>query len=115
MSRNGSGVYTIPGTPEVANTIISPSKYNTNMTDIASGITESIARDGQTTITGNLPMAGFRHTGCGDGVSSTDYVTLGQVNSKFDSRNKLINSSFLIDQYRVNTAVTPTTTDPAQV
>jgi hypothetical protein len=46
---------------------------------MAQALTASIARDGQTTPTGNLPMGNFRHTGVSDGTARTDYAALGQV------------------------------------
>jgi hypothetical protein len=46
---------------------------------MASALTASLARDGQTTPTGNLPMGNFRHTGVADGVARTDYAALGQT------------------------------------
>jgi hypothetical protein len=46
---------------------------------MAQALTASIARDGQTTPTGNLPMGNFRHTGVADGTARTDYAALGQT------------------------------------
>ena len=57
MSRNGSGVYTLPaGNPVVTGTTISSTWANTTLTDIANALTGSLAADGQTTATGNLNM-----------------------------------------------------------
>jgi len=81
MSRNGSGVYSPPGSsfPAVANTLIEASKFNNTINDIGTALTESIARDGQTTITANIPMATFKFTGLGAGSAATDSARLGQV------------------------------------
>lgn len=49
------------------------------MDDIATALTGSIAKDGQTTPTANLPMGTYRHTGVGNGSARTDYAALGQV------------------------------------
>jgi hypothetical protein len=46
---------------------------------MASALTASIARDGQTTPTANIPLGGFRITGLGNGTSATDAAALGQV------------------------------------
>jgi hypothetical protein len=55
MSRNGSGVYTLPaGNPVVSGTTIASTWANTTLSDIANAITNSIASDGQTVITGAL-------------------------------------------------------------
>ena len=55
MSRNGSGVYSLPsGNPVVTGTTISSTWANNTLTDIASALTGSLASDGQTAMTGNL-------------------------------------------------------------
>ena len=55
MSRNGSGTYTLPaGNPVVSGTTIASTWANTTLSDIANAITNSIASDGQTVITGAL-------------------------------------------------------------
>jgi hypothetical protein len=55
-ARNGSGTYTVPNT-FVSGQPITASSHNANWTDIATEITNSIAADGQTTITGALKGA----------------------------------------------------------
>jgi len=57
MSRNGSGVYSLPaGNPVVTGTTISSSWANNTMNDIASALTDSVAADGQTPMTGDLDL-----------------------------------------------------------
>jgi microcystin-dependent protein len=53
MSRNGSGVYTTPNT-FVAGATITAAGHNQNWSDLASEMTNSVAADGQTTMTGPL-------------------------------------------------------------
>lgn len=80
MSRNGSGVYNLPaGNPVVTGTTISSTWANNTLSDIATALTNSIATDGQTAMTGNLPMGGNKITGLADGTLPTDATTLGQV------------------------------------
>ena len=79
MARNGSGVYTNPYPNFVAGTVISSTEVDANNTQMATALTGSIAADGQTTITGNLPMATNKFTGLGAGSASTDSANLGQV------------------------------------
>lgn len=79
MPRNGSGAYSLPEAAFVFDTVISETEMNSNLSDIASALTASIAKDGQTTLTANLPMAGFKHTGLGVGSAEADSVTLRQV------------------------------------
>jgi len=82
MSRNGSGVYNLPSSnPVVSGTTITASWANTTMQNIADALTQSIASDGQTPITGNLLMGGNKVTGMADGTSSTDAVTLAQLSA----------------------------------
>jgi len=82
MSRNGSGIYNLPtGNPVVTGTTISSNWANTTLSDISTALTGSVASDGQTPVTGNLQMGGNLITGLGTGVSSTDAVTLAQLNA----------------------------------
>ena len=54
MSRNGSGVYSLPQPPFVPNTTISSAAVNSDLGDIATALTQSVSADGQTPITGIL-------------------------------------------------------------
>jgi hypothetical protein len=79
MPRNGSGTMTLPsGNPVVTGTPVSSTDFNNTMSDLASALTESIAKDGQTPASANLPMGGFKHTGVADGSARTDYASVGQ-------------------------------------
>lgn len=57
MPRNGSGTYTLPQLPFQPGTTISSTAVNSNFSDIASAITDSVAADGQTTMSGALKLA----------------------------------------------------------
>jgi hypothetical protein len=58
MSRNGSGTYTLPaGNPVVTGTAIASSWANSTMSNIADALTQSVASDGQTPMSGPLNMA----------------------------------------------------------
>jgi microcystin-dependent protein len=54
MPRNGSGTYTLPQAAFVPSTTISSAAVNSDLSDIAAQITNSLAADGQTTMTGQL-------------------------------------------------------------
>ena len=57
MSRNGSGTYSLPaGNPVVTGTTISSTWANSTMSDLAAALTDSVAADGQTPMTGNLDL-----------------------------------------------------------
>lgn len=45
----------------------------------SNGLGNCLTRDGQGQPSINLPMAGFRHTGVGNGVARTDYAAMGQA------------------------------------
>ena len=79
MARDGAGTYNLPQPPFVSGTVISSTATNSNNSDIAAALTQSIARDGQTVPTANLPMGTYRHTGVGNAVARTDYAAMGQV------------------------------------
>jgi len=80
MSRNGSGVYSLPaGNPVVTGTTISSSWANTTLSDIATALTGSVAADGQTAMTGNLQMGNNKITGLAVATSSGDALSYGQA------------------------------------
>jgi len=81
MARNGSGVYTPPAAsyPAVSGTLIEAAKFNAVIDDISTGLTESVAINGQTAMTGNLPMGAHKITGLADGVTATDACAYGQA------------------------------------
>jgi hypothetical protein len=80
MSRNGSGVYSLPaGNPVVTGTTISSSWANTTLSDIASALTGSIAADGQTPMTGNLQMGNNKITGLAVATASGDALSYAQA------------------------------------
>jgi microcystin-dependent protein len=56
MARNGSGTYSTVNT-FVAGTTITAAAHNQNWSDLASEMTNSVAADGQTTLTGPLKAA----------------------------------------------------------
>ena len=72
MSLNGSGTYVVnsAGQPVVASTLITAAAFNAFTADIATALSTAVFKDGQQTITANLPMGGFRLTGVGSGNSS---------------------------------------------
>jgi len=78
MSRNGSGVYTLAaGNPVVTGTTISSTWANNTLSDIATALTQSLAKDGQTTPTANIPLGGFKITGLGAPTVAGDALAYG--------------------------------------
>lgn len=98
MPRNGTGTYALPaGNPVVAGTTISETWANTTLTDIATGLTNSLAADGQTVVTANLPMNGFKFTGLANGSSAQDSVTKAQLDLKADLAGPTFTTSIGFD------------------
>ena len=82
MARNGSGTYNRAVSPYTAGTTITAATVNSEMEDIATALTGSMARDGQSPATANIPMGGFRITGLANATAATDAATLGQVDGR---------------------------------
>ena len=81
MSFNGSGLFVInsSGQPVVSGTDIDPTVFNALTADLATGLSTCIAKDGQTTVTANIPMATYKFTGLGAGSARTDSASLANV------------------------------------
>lgn len=82
MPYNGAGVFNRLYSwvnDAAANIKIRADRMDNEMNGMAVALSTAITKDGQTTITANLPMAGFRHTGVGNAASRTDYSSFGQV------------------------------------
>jgi hypothetical protein len=106
MSYNGNGVFNIntAGQPVVPGTVISSTAFNALTADLANGLTTAITKDGQTTPTANIPMGGFRITGLGAAVATTDAVQYGQLQS--NSYNNLTVSGVDVLTATANPALT---------
>jgi hypothetical protein len=81
MSYNGSGTFNIntAGQPVVTGTIISSTAFNALTSDLATGLTTALTKDGQTTPTANIPMGTYKITGLGAGTNATDAAQYGQL------------------------------------
>jgi len=81
MARDGSGTFTLlvsMSANESAGVNVVSSAFDTVLDDIATALTDSIDRDGQSDPTANLAMAGFRHTGVGSAVAANEYLRTDQ-------------------------------------
>lgn len=79
MPRDGSGNFALAEPAFVNGTIIDADVMNAVLSDIAAGLTDSLADDGQTIPTANLPMGGFKHTNVGAATAATNYARADQV------------------------------------
>lgn len=74
MPYDGNGGYQAPANswnPAVGGTTIDSADWNALLSDLETALSSVITKDGQTTITANLPMAGFKHTGVNTNSGST--------------------------------------------
>jgi hypothetical protein len=62
-----------------ANIKIRADRMDNEMNGFATGLSNCITKDGQTTVTANIPMAGFKFTNIANGSVRTEYPSLGQV------------------------------------
>lgn len=81
MPSTPSGYSLPPVYQAVPGTTIRAEQHNVPLEDLAQAVNDSVARDGSRPMTANLPMAGRRVTGLGNGIATTDAVNLGQLNS----------------------------------
>jgi hypothetical protein len=131
MPRNGSGSYSLPQPPFVPGTVISSSAVNSDFSDIATALTQSVSADGQTAITGILKgsitsgpilastvdnTTGFGVTEAGEAVifASGEAImeitdTSVTINAPFDLSNLNITST------QAGVSVTVTSASPAVI
>jgi hypothetical protein len=105
MSRNGSGVFTlVAGNPVVTGTTIASTWANNTLSDIASALTDSVAADGQTAMTGNLNLNSNKIVNLATPTLSTDAVTKAYVDTA--DALSLLKASNLSDVANATTART---------
>lgn len=106
MPRNGSGSYSLPtnswnpaqnGVPATA------ADWQALANDIASALTQSLSRDGQTAYIGNQPMGGNKLTGLGAGSASGDSLAFQQLFSQGIQQD--LASASVVDIGAVNSTV----------
>ena len=81
MPRNGSGTYNLVNNtwyPPVNGVLATSTDWNTFISDVGSALTQSVSSDGQTPMTGNLPMGGNKITGLAAGTANTDAINFTQ-------------------------------------
>lgn len=82
MSRNGSGVYSLPTNswnPATVGVSATPADWQALINDVAAALTQSLSADGQTPLSGNLNMAGNKLTGLSAGTATGDSVRWQQL------------------------------------
>jgi hypothetical protein len=86
LSYNGSGTFQIntAGQPVVTGTVISSTAFNSLTSDLATGLSTAITKDGQTTVTANIPLSNFKITGLGAATAAADAVRFSQLQGSAD-------------------------------
>lgn len=90
MPRNGSGQFsaiTNSWNPAINGVPATASDWQAVLNDIVSALTQSVSRDGQTAMTGNLPMAGNKVTGLGNATATGDALTFAQLFSQGEQQD----------------------------
>lgn len=80
--RNGSGTFNLltnSWNPATNGTPATAEDYQALINDIAAAITQSVSKDGQTALTGNLPAGGNKLTGLAAGTTAGDSLRYEQL------------------------------------
>lgn len=100
MPRNGAGTFSLVSNswnPAVNGVTATAADYQQLVNDVAAAITQSLSVDGQTPMTGNLPMGNNRIIGLANASGVADAVPLGQVPSLLDQWVPLSGTPTFID------------------
>jgi len=82
MAFNGTGTFSrlYNWVTDKVNAIpITASRFDAELDGMATGLSQCITKDGQTTITANIPFNSNKITGLGNGTARTDVINVGQV------------------------------------
>ena len=82
MAFNGTGTFLriYNWVTDKVNAIpITASRFDAELDGMATGLSNCITKDGQTTISANIPLNSFKLTGLGSGTARTDVINVGQV------------------------------------
>jgi len=82
MAFNGSGIFARLyswANDRAANIKMRADRMDNEMDGFATGLSSCLTKDGQTTVTANLPMASYRHTSVGNSSGRDQYAATGQV------------------------------------
>jgi len=85
MARNGSGQFDLlvnSWNPAINGVLATAGDYQALINDIAAALTQSVSRDGQTPMTGNLPMGNNKITGVAAGTGTGEALAFQQLFSQ---------------------------------
>lgn len=106
MPRNGTGTFTLSQPAFVPGTTISSTSVNSDLSDIASGLTGSISADGQTTITGQLKFPSGTNAAPGIAFASALDTGVFFLSTKIIGITVGGTTSLFLDQNKVGTGQT---------
>lgn len=69
----------VSGNPVISGTTISSSVQNNTLSDIATGLSTCLLKDGSQTVTANISLAGFKVTNLGTATARTDAASLANI------------------------------------
>ena len=82
MARNGSGTFNLPaGNPIDSGSVSNSTTRNNTFTEIATALTDSIARDGQSPATADIPFGTNKLTGVKAGTGALDATNVANIQS----------------------------------
>ena len=117
MSYNGSGTFNIntAGQPVVSGTVISSTAFNLLTTDLATGLSTALTKDGQTTPTANIKLGNFKLTGVGNPTATGDALNFnGPLGTPFSGTVTNLTGTASININGTVGATTPSTVDATQ-
>jgi len=81
VSYNGSGTFNInsAGQPVVSGTVISSTAFNALTSDLATGLSTALTKDGQSTPTANITLGGYKITNLAAATLAADAVRFSQL------------------------------------
>lgn len=96
MAFNGSGVFAriYSWATESASPPIAISKLDTQEEDIATGLSTCITKDGQTTITADIPFNDKKITGLGDATADDHALNRGTADGRYPSASDFSSGTF---------------------
>lgn len=92
--RNGSGTYTVPNS-FTAGSVITAADFNENFSDIASELTNSVAADGQTAMTG--PFKGYSGSASAPGYTFSADTNSGMYRIGADNIGIAVGGTKIVD------------------
>ena len=93
MARNGSGAMSIDNSDFQSGANIVANELDANFTTIVAEITNSVAVDGQSTMSGDLAMGTNKITGIGDPTADQDAVTKAFLSAGYYSHLAINNQT----------------------